>query len=202
MLRGRPAPAEDVEVAIETGLHAVIVEQAAAAAEETEERWRQDAAGRPLVQGRDLGRLPEDFSERAAAEVRGWQGDLMRLIETEGAGKRTMARISALGVNSVAVTLMVVSFASTGGLLGIEVGIAGGTAVVGQKLLESIFGEDAVRRLAKRSQENLHARVEALLEQDSRRFTDLLDQVRTPQDTQRLRDLIPALERLAQEGPR
>ena len=119
MLRGRPAPAEDVEVAIETGLHAVIVEQAAAAAEETEERWRQDAAGRPLVQGRDLGRLPEDFSERAAAEVRGWQSDLMRLIETEGAGKRTMARISALGVNSVAVTLMVVSFASTGGLLGI-----------------------------------------------------------------------------------
>lgn len=202
MLRGRPAPAEDVEVAIETGLHAVIVEQAAAAAEETEERWRQDAAGRPLVQGSDLGRLPEDFSERAAAEVRGWQGDLMRLIETEGAGKRTMARISALGVNSVAVTLMVVSFASTGGLLGIEVGIAGGTAVVGQKLLESIFGEDAVRRLARRSQENLHARVEMLLEQDSRRFTALLDQVRTPEDTQRLRELIPALDRLAQEGPR
>lgn len=202
MLRGRPAPAEDVEVAIETGLHAVIVEQAAAAAEETEERWRQDAAGRPLVQGSDLGRLPEDFSERAAAEVRGWQGDLMRLIETEGAGKRTMARISALGVNSVAVTLMVVSFASTGGLLGIEVGIAGGTAVVGQKLLESIFGEDAVRRLARRSQENLHARVETLLEQDSRRFTALLDQVRIPEDTQRLRELIPALDRLAQEGPR
>ena len=154
------------------------------------------------MQGSDLGRLPEDFSERAAAEVRGWQGDLMRLIETEGAGKRTMARISALGVNSVAVTLMVVSFASTGGLLGIEVGIAGGTAVVGQKLLESIFGEDAVRRLARRSQENLHARVEMLLEQDSRRFTALLDQVRTPEDTQRLRELIPALDRLAQEGPR
>ncbi|MFB2571171.1 dynamin family protein [Micrococcus sp. IITD107] len=202
LLRGRPAPAEDVEVAIETGLHAVIVEQAAAAAEETEERWRQDAAGRPLVQGRDLGRLPEDFSEQAAAEVRGWQSDLMRLIESEGAGKRTMARISALGVNSVAVTLMVVSFASTGGLLGIEVGIAGGTAVVGQKLLESIFGEDAVRRLARRSQENLHARVEALLEQDSRRFTELLGEVRTPEDTQRLRDLVPALERLSEEGSR
>lgn len=202
MLRGRPAPAEDVKVAIETGLHAVIVEQAAAAAEETEERWRQDAAGRPLVQGRDLGRLPEDFSERAAAEVRGWQSDLMRLIETEGAGKRTMARISALGVNSVAVTLMVVSFASTGGLLGIEVGIAGGTAVVAQKLLESIFGEDAVRRLAERSQENLHERVATLLDDDAERFTRLLGEVRTPEDTERLRSLVPALERLSQEEAR
>lgn len=202
LLRGRPAPAEEVEVAIESGLHAVIVEQAAAAAEETEERWRQDAAGRPLVQGRDLGRLPTDFSERAAAEVRAWQGDLMKLIQTEGAGKRTMARISALGVNSVAVTLMVVSFASTGGLLGIEVGIAGGTAVVAQKLLESIFGEDAVRRLAKRSQENLHERVANLLAQDAERFTDLLAPVREVEQTQRLRALVPALQRLAEEDPR
>lgn len=198
-LRGRPAPAERVEVAIETGLHAVIVEQAAAAAEETEQRWHQDAAGRPLVQGRDLGRLPEDFSDRAAAQVRAWQGDLIQLIQTEGAGKRTLARISALGVNGVAVTLMIVSFASTGGLLGIEVGIAGGTAVVAQKLLESIFGEDAVRRLARRSQENLHERVQALLAEDAARFTSLLGQVRTPEDTARLRGLVPALRRLATE---
>ena len=43
---------------------------------------------------------------------------------------------------------MMVVFASTGGLTGAEVGIAGGSAVVGQKLLEAVFGDDAVRRLA------------------------------------------------------
>ncbi|XKH55946.1 dynamin family protein [Citricoccus nitrophenolicus] len=195
--RGRPAPPEDVEMAIETGLHAVLVEQAAAASEESAQRWRQDAAGRALVTGLDPAGLPADFSDRAAAEIRGWQGDLISLIEREGAGKRTMARISALGVNGVAVTLMIVSFAATGGLLGIEVGIAGGTAVVAQKLLESIFGEDAVRRLAQRSQENLVDRITGLLQADARRFTALLDDVRDQEETDQLRSLAPELRRLA-----
>jgi hypothetical protein len=176
------------------------VEQVAAAAEESEERWRQDAAGRGLLEGRDLSRVPQDFPDRAAAEIRGWQQDLIRLIEEEGAGKRTMARITALGVNGVAVTLMIVSFASTGGLLGIEVGIAGGTAVVAQKLLESIFGEDAVRRLARRSQENLVQRVSGLLVQDARRFTALLDEVREEEETEQLRALVPGLRRLGASG--
>ncbi|QCU79435.1 ABC transporter [Citricoccus sp. SGAir0253] len=200
-LTGRPAPPEEVGTAIETGLHAVLVEQAAAAAEESEQRWRQDAAGRGLVEGRDLSRVPEDFPDRAAGQIRDWQQDLIRLIEAEGAGKRTAARLSALGVNGVAVTLMIVSFASTGGLLGIEVGIAGGTAVVAQKLLESIFGEDAVRRLARRSQADLAARVDALLDEDARRFTDLLEGVRPAEDTARLRALVPSLRRLAGPGP-
>jgi energy-coupling factor transporter ATP-binding protein EcfA2 len=199
-LTGRPAPPEEVETAIETGLHAVLVEQVAAAAEESEERWRRDAAGRGLLEGRDLSRVPEDFPDRAAAEIRGWQQDLIRLIEEEGAGKRTMARVSALGVNGVAVTLMVVSFASTGGLLGIEVGIAGGTAVVAQKLLESIFGEDAVRRLARRSQQNLVQRVSDLLVRDARRFTVLLDEVREEEETGQLRALVPGLRRLGGSG--
>ncbi len=199
-LTGRPAPPEAVETAIETGLHAVLVEQVAAAAEESEDRWRQDAAGRALLEGRDLSRVPEDFPDRAAAEIRGWQQDLIRLIEDEGAGKRTMARVTALGVNGVAVTLMIVSFASTGGLLGIEVGIAGGTAVVAQKLLESIFGEDAVRRLARRSQQNLAQRVSDLLVHDARRFTVLLDEVREDEETEHLRALVPGLRRLGGSG--
>lgn len=51
---------------------------------------------------------------------------------------------------------MVVVFASTAGLTGLEVGIAGGSAVVGQKLLEAIFGEDAVRRMSQRASVLLH----------------------------------------------
>lgn len=196
-LSGRPAPPEEVETAIETGLHAVLVEQAAAAAEEAEQRWRQDAAGRGLIQGRDLAGLPEDFSARAAGQIRGWQQDLIELIQQEGAGKRTMARISALGVNGVAVTLMIVSFASTGGLLGIEVGIAGGTAVLAQKLLESIFGEDAVRRLARRSQQNLVERITGLLQSEAGRFTHLLDEVPDAAASAELDALVPALRRLA-----
>ena len=54
---------------------------------------------------------------------------------------------------------MVVVFASTGGVTGAEVGIAGGSAVVGQKLLEAVFGDQAVRSLAERARADLERRV-------------------------------------------
>lgn len=201
LVRGRPAPAEEVETALETGLHAVMVEAAAAAAEQIERRWAAEPAGRALVAGRDLGALPADTSERAAAVVRDWQSDVLALIREEGAGKRTRARLAATGVNGAAVALMVISFASTGGLVGLEIGIAGGAAVVGQKLLESIFGEDAVRRMARRANELLERRVRALLETVlADRFLPLLRLDREPQATEELRALVPVLRRGVDAG--
>ena len=47
--RGEPAPAVRVETAIETGLQAVIVDEAANAAEDADQRWRSDPAGRQLL---------------------------------------------------------------------------------------------------------------------------------------------------------
>jgi hypothetical protein len=70
---------------------------------------------------------------------------------------------------------MVVVFANTAGLTGAEVGIAGGTAVVGQKLLEAVFGDQAVRDLAARARSALEARVSALLAEEQARFTGVLD---------------------------
>lgn len=194
LVRGRPAPVEEVESALETGLHAVMVEAVATAAEQIERRWRAEPAGRALVEGRDLGAVPAGISERAATVVREWQGDVLALIEEEGAGRRTRARLAAFGVNGAAVALMIISFASTGGLVGLEIGIAGGSAVVGQKLLESIFGEDAVRRMAKRSNELLDVRVRALLEEVlGGRFLPMLQLGRSADHVAELRSLVPTL---------
>ena len=82
--------------------------------------------------------------------MRDWQQGVLDLVRTEGADKRATARFLAYGVNGLGVALMVVVFASTAGITGAEVGIAGGSAVVGQKLLEAVFGDQAVRRLAER----------------------------------------------------
>ncbi|MDO5634781.1 MAG: dynamin family protein [Micrococcus sp.] len=194
VVRGRPAPPERVETALETGLQAVIVEATAAAAEDIERRWRSEPAGRALVEPRDLGALPAGFENETAAAIRAWQQDVLALIQTEGAGRRTKARLAALGVNGAAVALMIVSFASTGGLVGLEVGIAGGAAVVGQKLLESIFGEDGVRRMARSANELLESRVSALMDDAlSDRFLSLIQRERGPEDLLALRDLVPAL---------
>ncbi|MHA7155844.1 dynamin family protein [Arthrobacter sp. TMN-50] len=188
---GRPTRAVTVETAIETGLHAVIVEQAARAAEKTEHAWRDGDAGRDLLTG-----LPPrgDFSADAAREIRAWQKDLLDLVSAEGADKRFTARMLSFGVNGVAVALMVVVFASTAGLTGLEIGVAGGSAVVGQKLLEAVFGEDAVRRLAKTARENLQRRCESLLRAEQQRYQVLLEPVGRQLPAEMLRSYARQLE--------
>ncbi len=71
---------------------------------------------------------------------------------------------------------MMVVFAQTAGLTGVEVGVAGGTAVVGQRVLEAVFGDQAVRRLVALASEDLQRRMEQeLWEPECRRFLDILD---------------------------
>lgn len=175
--KGQPAPAVKVEAAIETGLQAVIVDQGGRACEDADQRWRSDPAGRQLLGNDDLSGVSEDFPAAVAAEIRAWQGEVMALIRAEGAAKRSQARWLSFGVNGLGVILMIVVFSFTGGLTGAEVGIAGGTAVVGQKLLEAVFGEDAVRRLAREAKMALDARCATLLERQQRRFLDRLGTV-------------------------
>jgi energy-coupling factor transporter ATP-binding protein EcfA2 len=172
--RGQPPPAIRVEAAIETGLQAVIVDEAANAAEDTDQRWRTDPAGRHLLGTDDLSGTSAGFEDRAAAEIRAWQEALMELIRTEGQGKRTQARWLSFGINGLGAALMIVVFSMTAGLTGLEVGVAGGTAVVGQRLLEAVFGEDAVRRMAEKAREDLHARCSRLLQDEQQKFLSRL----------------------------
>lgn len=195
--KGQPAPEIQVEEAIETGLQAVIVEHTARAGELAERRWRDETSGQVLLAGRDLGALPEDFADQAAEQIRGWQSDVMLMIQQEGAGKRTRARAMSLGVNALAVILMIAVFSTTGGLTGLEVGIAGGSGVVGTKLLEAVFGEDAVRRMSEQARKNLDTRISALLDTRARAFLNRLDELGDRPTAAQLR---AAAEQIASEG--
>jgi hypothetical protein len=74
---------------------------------------------------------------------------------------------------------MILVFASTAGLTGAEIGIAGGTAILAQKLLEAVFGDDAVRRLSVEAKKRLNARVQSVLEGQAARYTAQLDALGT-----------------------
>ncbi len=176
--RGRPQPAQEVTVAVETGLETLIVEHAESAAERAALAWRTLPAGAALLNAApgDIGRASRDLRAVAERSVRDWQGAVLDLVRTEGSDRRTTARVLAYGVNGLGVALMVVIFAQTAGVTGAEVGVAGGTAVVGQKVLEAVFGDQAVRELAEQSQRDLHLRVEQLFQQECQRFQDVLDQ--------------------------
>ena len=171
---GRPKPEEQVQQAIGDGLHAVLVAEADAAAERAQQALRADSAGRALLQGHGWDRATDGFSDRAATTIRDWQSFIIDLVRTEGQGKRTSARLLAFGVNGVGVVLMILAFSATGGLMGAEIAIAGGTAVVAQRLLEAIFGEDGVRRLTQTVREDLLARVDRLVASEKQRFLDLV----------------------------
>jgi hypothetical protein len=185
-VKGQPQQATRVTVAVESGLQTLILEHAEAAAERTDAAWRAVTAGRAVLDGsgEDLSRASRDFRVRAERMVRDWQQAVLDMVRTEGADKRATARFLAYGVNGLSVALMVVVFASTGGVTGAEVGIAGGSAVLGQKLLEAVFGDQAVRRLATNARKDLNRRMQALLETEKRRFTDLLDAMQIQEGTE------------------
>jgi len=177
--RGKPAQAPQVEQAIASGLESVVLDAAEAAAEHTYESWRGDAAGAALLEGLELSRTSAGLRGEIAGQVRAWQGDVLELVREQGASKRGAARALSLSVNALGVSLMVIVFASTAGLSGAEIGIAGGTAVVGQKLLEAVFGDDAVRRLAAQARQRLAARVQSVMAGQAARYTAQLDALGT-----------------------
>ncbi|HET6626751.1 MAG TPA: ABC transporter [Nocardioidaceae bacterium] len=177
IIRGKPQQARNVTVAVESGLETLILEHAENAAERAEASWRSVEAGQHLLEdsGRDLGRASRDFRAQAERAVRDWQHDVLEMVRSEGADKRSTARFLAYGVNGLSVALMVVVFAHTAGVTGAEAGIAGGSAVVGQKLLEAVFGDQAVRRLAENARRDLNDRVVGLIDAERDRYLEVLD---------------------------
>jgi hypothetical protein len=162
---------------VESGLESLLREEAAAAAERAEASWQANAAGRALIEGAsiDLSRSSVDFDRKASRAIRDWQGAVLDLVADEGMSKRSRARFYALGINGIGVALMIVVFAHTGGLVGAEIGVAGGTAVLAQRILEAVFGDQAIRRLAQTAKDDLDARVQALLADELVRYHMILD---------------------------
>jgi predicted GTPase len=198
-IKGKPQQAERVTVAVESSLETLIIEHAEAAAERAEAAWRSLAPGQELLSdvGEDLGRASRALRRQAERAVREWQQDVLEMVRTEGQDKRTTARFLAYGVNGLAVSLMVVVFASTAGITGAEVGIAGGSALLGQKLLEAVFGDQALRSLAERARRKLEVRVRGLLDEERHRYLDLLASLGIEQGAaDRLRDAARAVDDL------
>lgn len=218
-LRGQPAAAQKVEDALESGIHAVVLDAAARASENTRTRWRASRAGRSLLARLDapqaVAAAPEQnadgdakgevqsaediFSAAVAEQIRLWQGSVLEMIREEGADKRKRARFLSLGVNAAAVMLMVAAFSLTGGITGIEAGIAGGSGVVGTKLLESIFGEDAVRRMATRARADLLERMADLLTEHAQPFTEVLEETDPQADAEDIHRAAEQVQKIAAE---
>jgi hypothetical protein len=193
---GEPAADAELKAAVETSVDAVVLAAADRAAERAASEWRQLAAGRALLEAAPrLDAVSPELLGRTKAEVRSWQGYVFELVRSEGESKRTTARLASLGVNGAGLTVMLAVFLSTGGLTGTEVVIAGGTSALSQKVLEAIFGDQAVRALAARARTDLLERVDRVLDAEAARFLEPLEAAApSADDLRRLPEALQAVE--------
>lgn len=174
--RGKTQPANELGEALQSGVVVLVRSHGDTAVDGISRGWRSTPGGAPLItEHPELSRLSPDFSARAEQLVRRWQGDVLQMVRDEAAGKRTTARFLAFGVNGLAVMLMLIAFSATYGLSGAEVGIAGGSAVLAQRLLEALFGDQAVRTLSIKARKKLLTASEELYEHEKARYVHVLD---------------------------
>jgi hypothetical protein len=173
---------EELQGALESTIEVLLRAATDRAAETTVLSWRSMTGGSELLRGREreLERAAGGFSEAASREVREWQGQILELVRAEGAGRRSRARFLSFGVNGAGLVVMLAVFASTGGLTGGELVVAGGTSALSHRLLEAVFGDAAVRALAARAREDLEQRVVRLLDGDRGRFEALVRPLAPP----------------------
>ncbi|MFY1674224.1 ABC transporter [Plantactinospora sp. WMMB334] len=167
---GRPAPNAQLRTAIESQLVTLLREAAATAAEQTAAAWQTHPAGAALLTP-ELSRPGDDLTERAERLVRDWQRSVLELVRSSGGDKRFVARSAAYAVNATGLAVMIAVFASTAFIpTGLEVAAAGGTTVAAQKVLEAVFGDQAIRSLANRARSELLGMVDHLFGEEAARY--------------------------------
>ncbi|WP_219108058.1 ABC transporter [Austwickia sp. TVS 96-490-7B] len=183
-LGGRPAPTAELGVALQEGLHQLILAHAEAAALQVSRRWSSVPGGEDIVTDHpDLDRLPADLPAHVTELIQQWRTDILDLVRAEGKDRRTTARVLSFGVNGVGVVLMLAVFSHTVGVSGAELGIAGGSALLAQKILEAIFGDQAVRELTTEAHQRLLERVSALYAREQDRILAALTTIDLATDT-------------------
>lgn len=164
-----------VDEAIEDSLLTMLVARAEDALVTLEDEWLSRPEAVSVLTASQMSLRSSEQREAAAERtIREWQRGLVELVSSTGKDKKSTARLLSVGVNVAGAALMIVIFASTAGLTGGEVAVAGGTAVLAQRVLEAVFGDDAVRRMTSHAKQDLLERTGAFLEEDSRSFSECL----------------------------
>ena len=151
-IRGQAAPDVQVQRDLTGGLAQRLADQYHRAWQEALRRVR------PLVDTSSMDELlnVDASAQLARATAQRWTREVTELVREQAESSRVSGRMIAGSINVVTVSLMVAAFTMTGGLTGVEVGIAGASAALSQTILEAVFGERTVRSLAQQAREALN----------------------------------------------
>lgn len=178
-LTGKEFSPEPLGEALQTGAAALVTSHGQVAAGTAARAWRKAPGGPGVLQAHpELAKASPDLSEQVERLIRDWQGEVLELVREEAGSRRTTARYLAFGVNGLGVLLMIVVFSATALIpTGAEIAVGAGSAVLAQRLLEAVFGDQAVRSMAVKARTALMRRVEQLYAQERSRFERALAQV-------------------------
>jgi hypothetical protein len=167
---GRPEPSRNLQIALESQLVTLLRGVASDAAEQAWASWQQHPAGAALLLP-ELKSATPGLPERADRMVRDWQKWVLDLVRRESGDKRSVARGAAYAINGAGLAVMIAVFTSTAFIpTGLEVAVGAGTTVAAQKVLEAVFGDQAIRTLAARARTELVARFDELLDAEAARY--------------------------------
>ncbi|HET7465402.1 MAG TPA: GTPase [Candidatus Dormibacteraeota bacterium] len=190
------APVTVVEAEMTTTLEALALRHASNAARRTAIAWSDRAEAAALIGANPgLWSASDGFAPAIRERLAAWMRAIVDDVRAHAGRKRAIAQVAALGVNAVGVAVMLAVFVHTAGLTGTEVGIAAGTAVLNQKLLEAIFGEGAMAELIGNARAGLTQLLTDLFDQDRKRFEMLVPPARELREVAgALRDAVDGMQ--------
>lgn len=170
-IRGQAAPDVQVQRDLTGGLAQRLADQYHRAWQESVRRARSLVDTSSFDEFLDVDAVAQ-CARRVAQE---WTSEVTELIRAQAESSRVSGRMLAGGINVVTVSLMVAAFTMTGGLTGVEVGIAGASAALSQTVLEAYFGERTVRSMAEQARDALERLAAASLSDVVEPVSALLD---------------------------
>lgn len=170
-IRGQAAPDVQVQRDLTGGLAQRLADQYHRAWQESVRRARSLVDTSSFDEFLDV----DAVAQRAPRVAQEWTSEVTELIRAQAESSRVSGRMLAGGINVVTVSLMVAAFSMTGGLTGVEVGIAGASAALSQTVLEAYFGERTVRSMAEQARDALERLAAASLSDVVEPVSALLD---------------------------
>jgi energy-coupling factor transporter ATP-binding protein EcfA2 len=161
-VKGSSPPAAGLGEALRSGVAELLNDQSCGASATVLRQWRLLPGGSALVAAHpELAHRAADSAPNFERLVVDWQAEVLNLVRAEAYDRRTTARVLSFGVDGVGVILMLLVFSQPGALSAENVN-AGTSSALATRILEAIFGDQAVRSLVSKARRSLMDRTQEL----------------------------------------
>ncbi len=193
-----------MKTALRSALEGAVISAADRAAEEADSRWRTDTAGSAMLaaaeQGRASGRQADrlfasvfgdgdagalelnlaksapDLPLRAARAISAWQDHVMRLVQDTGQQRRSLTRSAPLDDDTLALVavLAILGESATGSHAAVAADDSD-ILTLPRRIVLAVLGEQAMHGIFQTARAELYERARLLLDEELRRFSEVID---------------------------